>query len=49
MEIWCLRLMDLGLLQSGIRAVVTALGTDGPEVDENKCFILTIVGTMVVL
>ena len=47
MEIWCLRLMDLGLLQSGIRAVVTALGTDGP--DENKCFILTIVGTMIVL
>ena len=43
-------LTDLGLLQSGIRAVVTALGTDGPEVDENKCFfLLTIVGAMVVL
>ena len=47
LEMLCLQYMNLGMLQSGIRAVVTALGTDGP--DENKCFILTIVGTMIVL
>ena len=42
-------LTGLGLLQSGIRAVVTALGTIGPEIDESKCFILTIVGTVIVI
>jgi len=42
-------LTDLDMLQSGIRAVVTALGIVGPEIDENKCFILTIVGTVIVL
>jgi len=26
--------MEMGMLQNGIRAVVTALGTDGPEINE---------------
>jgi len=31
----CIELLsEMGTLQNGIRAVVTALGTDGPEIKE---------------